>query len=155
MDFIIFSSDRSQKGMSLLGVMITIAIVALGAYALMNAQDQFSQTTRTMEAKESVIQELTNRSAVLQSQDFLRLEETCAIHSLAGSGPGDCSSTATSSTHPFLYRWYNVDAITKICLELTKCEKLAHGKIYVVHVSAHHQTNGKALKTVMTFRKAK
>lgn len=142
--------------MSLVGVIITIGIVTVGAYALMMTQDKFSKTTRDVDTKESVVQELSNRSAILQTMDFLKLETTCAQYALdLGTSPGDCTNTAATSSHSFLYKWYNVDSLTKICIEISKCTKMAAGKMYVVHVTAHHESGEKLIKSTLTFRKAK
>jgi len=150
-----FQTDVEVQGMSLVGVLVTLSVLSVGIIALMNVQHQFSSTTKNVEIKESIIQEATNKVAILQSNDYLKIMDTCRLYALNGTEPGDCSNLNSTSTHTFLYRWYKVDALYKICLDITSCNKIASGKMLEVAVGAHHEVNGKRLKTILKFRKAK
>jgi hypothetical protein len=144
-----------MAGMSLVGALVTLGILSIGVLALMKAQDQFSKTAQTVEFKESVIQEAASKAVVIQSNDFLKLEDTCRLYSLNGTEPGNCNNLTSSSTHPFLYRWYKADALTNLCLELTSCTKVASGKMLNVILTAYYETNGKMTMSTVSFRKAK
>ena len=140
--------------MSLVGAMVTIGIITTSVYFLLNAQDIFFNTSKNVEMKESVLQDKTAKAAMLQSDDFLRLEQTCTLYQLSGSQPGNCLTNSTSA-HAFLYHWYNADPSTKMCIELTSCTKKAGGKLYEVIMTAHYETKGNKLSSSFSFRKAK
>lgn len=149
------SKNISELGMSLVGALVTLGLISIGALALMTVQEQFFKTTKTIEVKESVVQEGAAKAAILQNGDFLKLEEICKKYSkTAGTQPGDCLGNIESA-HYFLYLWYQADPQTKMCIELTRCIKKAQGKIYEVTLTTHYDVNGKKLSTPIVFRKAK
>jgi len=142
--------------MSLVGALVTLAIIGIGALALMNTQELFQKSTQDVDAKESVIQETINKAAILQSFDSLKLQETCNQYALNGSQPGSCNTnTLERYDHEFLYSWYNADATTRICIELTRCQKRSGGKLIEVFLTTHYEVKGKKIKVPVSFRKAK
>src|SRR5690606_25369078 len=123
--------------------------------ALISTQDIFTGTAQDVHSKELVIQEAASKSAVLQSYTFFELAKTCKEYSRAEDYSGNCTEPDPSTPHPFLYRWYNSDALTSLCLELASCKRVAGGKILDVLVTASYKTNNKIMTSVVRFRKAK
>lgn len=136
--------------------MVAFSLIAAAALALMNAQGLFMKSTKTVNVKESVMQEFVAKAAIIQSQDALELQALCNDIALGTSGQGNClTNTPSQPVHPVLYQWIEADPQTKICIELTRCTLKAEEKIYEALLTVFWEIATIKHTAVLTIRKAK